>query len=169
MGGSKDLHPLLRELESIRGDDDVKGLLLKVGPLGGGFIGPVSANIHEIRQAVLKVKEAGKPVVAYMSEGGSSAELYLASAADRIVTPRSRHGRRARRLVRDQPHETPLREARHRFRPLHRGGLQIVVPHDLHRHDDRPAGRGDPLPRRGELSASSSTASRRGAAYRSSI
>ena len=88
-GDSKNLHPLLRELESVRGDGDVKGLLLKVEPLGGGFIGPVSANIHEIRQAVLKVKEAGKPVVAYMSEGGSSAELYLASAADRIVTPRA--------------------------------------------------------------------------------
>jgi len=88
MGGSKDLHPLLRELESIRSDSDVKGLLLKVGPLGGGFIGPVSGNVFEIRQAVLRVKEAGKPIVAYMSEGGSSAELYLASAADRIVTPR---------------------------------------------------------------------------------
>ncbi|MCX5752133.1 MAG: signal peptide peptidase SppA [Candidatus Krumholzibacteria bacterium] len=87
-GGSKNLHPLLRELESIRADADVKGLLLKVEPLGGGFIGPVNANIHEIRQAVLRVKEAGKPVVAYMSEGGSSAELYLASAANRIVTPR---------------------------------------------------------------------------------
>ncbi len=88
MGGSKNLHSLLRELESIRDDSDVKGLLLKVKPLGGGFIGPVSANIHEIRQAVLRVKEAGKPVVAYMSEGGSSSELYLASAADRIVAPR---------------------------------------------------------------------------------
>jgi protease-4 len=88
MGGSKNLHSLLRELESIRDDADVKGLLLKVEPLGAGFIGPVSANIHEIRQAVLGVKKAGKPVVAYMSEGGSSAELYLASAADRIVTPR---------------------------------------------------------------------------------
>ena len=89
MGGSKDLHPLLRELESIRSDGDVKGLLLKIGPLGGAFIGPVSGNVFEIRQAVLRVKEAGKPIVAYMSEGGSSAELYLASAADRIVTPRT--------------------------------------------------------------------------------
>jgi protease-4 len=87
MGGSNDLHSLLRELESIRSDNDVKGLLLKIGPLGGGFIGPVSGNIYEIHEAILKIKEAGKPVVAYMSEGGSSAELYLASTADRIVTP----------------------------------------------------------------------------------
>jgi protease-4 len=87
MGSSNDLHSLLRELESIRADGDVKGLLLKVEPLSGAFIGPVSANVEEIRQAVLRVKEAGKPVVAYMSEGGSSAEMYIASAADRIVTP----------------------------------------------------------------------------------
>lgn len=87
MGGSKDLHSLLRELESAAADDDVKGLLLKIGNLGGAFIGPVSGNIYEIRQAVLEIREAGKPVVAYMKEGGSSAELYLASAADKIVTP----------------------------------------------------------------------------------
>jgi protease IV len=88
MGDSKNLHLLLRELESIRGDSDVKGLLLKIEPLAGAFIGPVSANVQEIRQAVLAVKEAGKPVVAYLGEGGSSAEMYLASAADRIVAPR---------------------------------------------------------------------------------
>ena len=88
MGGSTDLHPLLRELASIRGDADVKGLLLKIAPVNGAFIGPVSGNVYEIREAVLKVKEAGKPVVAYLGEGGSSTELYLASAADRIVTPR---------------------------------------------------------------------------------
>ncbi|HVO77150.1 MAG TPA: S49 family peptidase, partial [Candidatus Bathyarchaeia archaeon] len=87
MGGSNDLHPLLRELANIRADADVKGLLLRVRPLSGAFIGPVSANVHEIREAVLEVKKAGKPVVAYMDEGGSSAELYVASAADRIVTP----------------------------------------------------------------------------------
>ena len=89
MGGSRDLHALLRELKSISRDDDVKGLLVRIGPLGGAFIGPVGGNVHEIREAILKVKEAGKPVVAYLSEGGTSAELYLASAADRIVTPQT--------------------------------------------------------------------------------
>jgi protease-4 len=87
MGGSKNLHAILGELKSIRGDDDVKGLLLKIGSQGGAFIGPVSGNLNEIRQSILEVKKAGKPVVAYMREGGSSAELYLAAAADRIVTP----------------------------------------------------------------------------------
>ena len=88
-GGSKDLHAVLRELESIRADEDVKGLLLTIGSLRGGFIGPVSGNLWEIRRAVLAVREAGKPVVAYLGEGGSSEELYLASAAHRIVAPRT--------------------------------------------------------------------------------
>ena len=89
MGGSKNLHAVLRELETIRADDDVKGLLLKVGSLGGGFIGPINGNLWEIRRAVRAVREAGKPVVAYLVEGGESEELYLASAADRIVAPRT--------------------------------------------------------------------------------
>lgn len=87
-GGSKDLHGLLRELESARRDRDVRGVLLEIGPLAESFIGPVSGNLHEVREAVLGVREAGKPVVAYLAEGGSSEELYLASAADRIVVPR---------------------------------------------------------------------------------
>ncbi len=88
-GGSKDLHAVLRELESVRRDEDIEGLLLKVGSLRGGFVGPVSGNIWEIRRAVLAVRKAGKPVVAYLAEGGTSEELYLASSADRIVTPRT--------------------------------------------------------------------------------
>ena len=87
-GSSKNLHRILRELGSIRRDDDVKGLLLKIGNVKSAFIGPVPANLYEIREAVMRVKRAGKPVVAYLAEGGGAAELYLASAADRIVTPR---------------------------------------------------------------------------------
>jgi protease-4 len=49
----------------------------------------VSGNLSEIRRAVLAVREAGKPVVAHLGEGGSSEELYLASAAHRIVAPRT--------------------------------------------------------------------------------
>ncbi len=89
MGGSKDLHALLRELESARADEDVKGLLLRIGRIDPAFIGPVTGNLWELRRAVGAVREAGKPVVAYLVEGGSSPELYLASAADRIVAPRT--------------------------------------------------------------------------------
>lgn len=87
--GSKNnnLHTLLRELRNIRDDEDINGLLLSVGNLGGGFIGPVSGNLYEIRQAISQVRSAGKPVVAYLTSGGGASELYLASAADRIVSP----------------------------------------------------------------------------------
>lgn len=89
MGGrEKDLHGLLREFESARRDDDIKGLFLKIMGIEKAFIGPVSANLCEIREAILRVKAAGKPVVAYMSDDAGAAELYLASAADRIFVPR---------------------------------------------------------------------------------
>lgn len=86
-GGSNNLHAALWELENIRRDDDVKGLLLKIGSLKGAFIGPVSANLNEIRDAVKRVVHEGKPVVAYLQVGAGAAELYLASAADRVVAP----------------------------------------------------------------------------------
>ncbi len=85
--GGKDLHSLLRRLRSVREDDDIDGLLLRIKNLKGGFIGPVSASLNEIRESVRRVTESGKPVVAYLVNDGSAAELYLASAADRVVMP----------------------------------------------------------------------------------
>ena len=84
---NQNLHTLLKELRNIRDDEDVKGVLISVGSLNGGFIGPVSANLSEIRKAVSEIRSAGKPVVAYLTSGGGASELYLASAADRIVSP----------------------------------------------------------------------------------
>ena len=83
---SNNLHSILGKLESIKTDKDIDGLLLKIKGLSGGFIGPVSANLYEIRQAVEEVSNSGKPVVAYLMEA-SAPELYLASAADKIVVP----------------------------------------------------------------------------------
>ncbi len=87
IGGDRDLHGVLRDLKSVTEDRDIKGLLLCIGPMDGAFIGPVSANLYEIREAVLEIRESGKPVVAYLEQGGGAAEIYLASAADRIVVP----------------------------------------------------------------------------------
>ena len=84
---SNNLHSLLRELESVREDPDIEGLLLNIKPLGESFIGPVSANLYEIRCAVERVREAGKPVVALIKQNAMASELYLASAADHIVMP----------------------------------------------------------------------------------
>ena len=44
------------------------------------------AQIEELRRRVLKLRSAGKPVVAYLEYGGGRGDLYLASACDRIVT-----------------------------------------------------------------------------------
>lgn len=89
MGGEAgDLHRILRDLESVRTDTDVDGLLLKVGSLKGAFIGPVCGNLFEIREAVRRIRESGKPVVAYLKNEATASELYLASAAERIVAPR---------------------------------------------------------------------------------
>ncbi|HUV36067.1 MAG TPA: signal peptide peptidase SppA [Patescibacteria group bacterium] len=82
-----DLHRILRDLESVRADKDVTGLLLKIGSLKGAFIGPVDGNLYEIREAVRRVRESGKPVVAYLKNDATASELYLASAADRVVAP----------------------------------------------------------------------------------
>jgi protease-4 len=80
------LHSILGKLESVKTDEDIDGLLVKIKSLTGGFIGPVNANLYEIRQAIEKVSNSGKPVVAYLMSAGAS-ELYLASAADKIIVP----------------------------------------------------------------------------------
>lgn len=84
----KSLHRVLQTLEKARSDKDVSGVILRIGGLGGAFIGGVAAAHEELRAAVLHVRDAGKPVVAYLEEGGGAAEIFVASAADRIVMPR---------------------------------------------------------------------------------
>lgn len=79
---------VIQLLKNARDDHDVAGVLLSVGPLGGGFIGRVTALHEEIRQQLLAVRAAGKPVVAFIEQGGGPAEIYVASGADRIVMPR---------------------------------------------------------------------------------
>jgi protease-4 len=83
----KDLHAILSELDHVRKDPDIKGLFIKIKPIKGSFIGPVSANLNEIRKAIEEIRGAGKPVVALLKENATAPELYLASAANRIVMP----------------------------------------------------------------------------------
>jgi protease-4 len=85
---TKSLHRVLQNLDKARNDTDVSGVIVRIGDLGGAFIGGVAAVHQELFRALLAVRESGKPVVAYLEEGGGPAELYVASAADRIVMPR---------------------------------------------------------------------------------
>jgi len=79
---------VIETLRKAREDRDIRGLLLKIGSLGDGFIGNVSALHQEIRDAIVQVKQSGKPVIAYLSGDGVQAQaLYLATAAEEIVVP----------------------------------------------------------------------------------
>lgn len=69
----------LEVLDRAVNDRAVRGLALSVEGIGASL-----ADVQEVRAAIKRVREAGKPVVAYLSSGGFK-ELYLASAADRLL------------------------------------------------------------------------------------
>ena len=81
-GGPFEAPLTVREIDEAirRAADDrrVTGLLLEVGPLGGGF-----AKVQEIRSAVAAFRRTDKPAFALL-EVGSILDLYLASAADTV-------------------------------------------------------------------------------------
>ncbi len=59
-------------------DDRVAAVFLEVGPLSGGY-----GKTQEVRAAVQRFRQTGKPVVALL-ELGSNLDLYMASAAETI-------------------------------------------------------------------------------------
>ncbi len=59
-------------------DSRVAAVFLEVGPLGGGY-----GKAQEVRAALQRFKESGKPVLALL-ELGSNLDLYIASAADTV-------------------------------------------------------------------------------------
>ena len=83
MGEPPDILSTLQGLEEAATDQRVGGLFLR---LGQGRIG--MAQVQELRAAVARFRESGKPVVAFaetFGEGGNAMlHYYLASAADTI-------------------------------------------------------------------------------------
>ncbi len=78
-GGGPELD-LLRALEAIdlaAKDQNIAGILL-TGPLGAGL-----AQMAEIRKAITAFKGSGKPVIAWLENGGQG-EYYLSSVADKV-------------------------------------------------------------------------------------
>lgn len=73
----------LKRLDKARDDDDVHAVMLHVnGPtLGWG-------KLHELRQAIGKVRAGGKKVYAWL-ESGMTQDYLLACACDQIVLPES--------------------------------------------------------------------------------
>lgn len=80
---------LVRQIETASESGTVNVVLLRIEPLGSGFLGAPSALVQELRDAIVKAKrERGTKFVAYLNGEGGTAEYYLASACDRIVMPR---------------------------------------------------------------------------------
>jgi protease-4 len=75
------LPTLILQLDKAAADDRIVGVLLHVRPLALGY-----ASVQELRDAVTRVRDAGKRVVVLLDLATLNAtrELYLASAADRI-------------------------------------------------------------------------------------
>lgn len=70
-------------LERAAKDDEVTGLLLRIRNPQIGW-----GKLHELRQAVKRVRETGKPVYAWL-DAATSKDYLLATACDRVVMPES--------------------------------------------------------------------------------
>jgi protease-4 len=77
--GSASIRPILRDLDNARRDPAVRGVLLDLGSVSAGALG------DEIRERITRLRESGKPVVAFSREISSRGEYFIASACDRIV------------------------------------------------------------------------------------
>lgn len=80
---------VLRELaEAISADPNVDGVLLRVEALACG-----SAVATGLREVIQSLRSAGKKVVAWLPDGGTTREYFVALAADKILlTPQSSLG-----------------------------------------------------------------------------
>jgi protease-4 len=70
---------LVRELRAHRENPQIKAVVIRINS-PGGVVGPT----QEIHQALMRVREAGKPVVASLGSVAASGGYYTAVAADRI-------------------------------------------------------------------------------------
>ena len=74
-----DVDDLVRELKTHRDNPLVKAVVLRINS-PGGVVGPT----QELHAAVLRLREAGKPVVASLGAVAASGGYYVAVAADKI-------------------------------------------------------------------------------------
>ncbi len=74
---------LVRGLERAAEDPRVKGVLVR-GNLKAEGYGTTTVALRDVREALERVREAGKPVYAYVDVDGA-ADFYLKSAADTVL------------------------------------------------------------------------------------
>ena len=75
----KTLRSITKQLDKIRKDGEVTGVLLKIERLGIGW-----AKLQELRDKIIQLRSSGIEVISYLESGGN-VEYLLACAADRIV------------------------------------------------------------------------------------
>lgn len=80
---SESLSDALNRIEKAADDVSVQGLILRLNEPQIGW-----GKLNEFRQAIAKVRAAGKKVIAY-TESGSNADYAIATACDEIVLPES--------------------------------------------------------------------------------
>jgi len=80
VGEIDDSDTVVDQLERLQHDPGVRAIVLRIDSPGGGV-----AASQEIYEAVRKVREEGKPVVASMAGVAASGAYYVACAADSIV------------------------------------------------------------------------------------
>jgi protease-4 len=78
-GMISEVDDLVREVKSHRENPQVKAVVMRINS-PGGVVGPT----QELHQALMRVREAGKPVVASLGSVAASGGYYTAVAADRI-------------------------------------------------------------------------------------
>jgi protease-4 len=78
------LASLIDALDQAQTDDRIEGAIIKIHSIGMGW-----GRVREIRDAVARLRDSGKRVVAYIDSStmGANKEYYLASVADDIFVP----------------------------------------------------------------------------------
>ncbi len=79
------LHHILDALHRASKSQKIVALMLTLESLDSGW-----ARLSDIRRALVRFRQSGKPIYCFMTEGGN-AEYYLASACDQIFMPPAGH------------------------------------------------------------------------------
>ncbi len=79
------LHRLRRLAELLEGDRKVSGIVVELEPLVCGW-----ATCQSLRDVLARLVRAGKEVIAYLPHGGTIRDVFVASAATRVIlSPRA--------------------------------------------------------------------------------
>jgi protease-4 len=81
VGEISDSEPFVDQMERLERDATVRAVVVRLDSPGGGV-----AASQEMYEAVRKIREQGKPVVASMAGVAASGAFYVACAADSIVS-----------------------------------------------------------------------------------